>query len=110
MASRRSLIQINGAIQELSDSDQLLGYLPIAAIATLVVADWSDNEQTVSATSVTTSNIVLVAPAVASQEDYVSGGVKCTEQGSGTLTFTCTTTPTSDIDVNVVTMEAAAAT
>ena len=68
----------------------------------LVVANWSNNSQTVTATGVTASNNVIVSPAPASIDNYVAGGIKCTAQGSGTLTFTCTTTPSTAISVNVV--------
>ena len=78
------------------------GGSPTTTTATLAVNDWSNNSQTVNVTGVTASNLVQVAPAPASNSDYVSGGVLCTAQGSGTLTFTCTTTPTSAITVNVV--------
>lgn len=73
-----------------------------AATATLVVADWSSNTQTVNVTGVTSSNNVIVAPAPASQADYTTAGILCTAQGSGTLTFTCTTVPSSAITVNVL--------
>ena len=63
---------------------------------------WSNNEQTVSATGVTSSNTVIVSPVPADMDDYTSNKVKCSAQGSGTLTFECDTTPTDDIDVNVV--------
>ena len=68
----------------------------------LVVANWSNNSQTVTATGVTASNNVIVSPAPASIDNYVAAGIKCTAQGSGTLTFTCTTTPSSAISVNVL--------
>jgi len=68
----------------------------------LVVANWSNNSQTVTATGVTASNNVIVSPAPASIDNYVAAGIKCTAQGSGTLTFTCTTTPSTAISVNVV--------
>lgn len=69
---------------------------------TLTVAGWSNNSQTVSASPVTTTNDIIVAPAPASASDWASGGVLCTEQAAGTLTFTCTTTPTAAITVNVM--------
>ena len=77
------------------------GGAPTTATATLAVNDWSSNTQTVSVTGVTASNTVFVAPAPASNADYVAGGIVCTGQASGTLTFTCTTTPSSAITVNV---------
>ena len=73
-----------------------------SATATLAVADWSNNSQTVNVTGVTANNNVIVAPAPASQADYTSSGILCTAQGAGTLTFTCTTTPSNAITVNVL--------
>lgn len=69
--------------------------------ATLTVAGWSDNSQTVSVTGVTASNNVLVAPAPASSTEWASCGIMCTAQAAGTLTFTCATTPTAAVTVNV---------
>lgn len=68
----------------------------------LIVANWSNSSQTVTATGVTASNNVVVSPAPSSIDDYVSGGIKCTAQASNSLTFTCTTTPTTAISVNVL--------
>lgn len=68
----------------------------------LVVANWSNNSQTVTATGVTASNNVIVSPTPASIDNYVAGGIKCTAQASNSLTFTCTTTPSTAISVNVL--------
>ena len=68
----------------------------------LVVANWSNNSQTVTATGVTASNNVIVSPAPASIDNYVAAGIKCTAQSTNSLTFTCTTTPSTAISVNVV--------
>lgn len=68
----------------------------------LVVANWSTNTQTVTATGVTSSSDVIVSPAPSDMDDYVAAGIKCTAQAANSLTFTCTTEPTSAIDVNVV--------
>jgi hypothetical protein len=69
---------------------------------TLTSAWWSSKSQTVSATGVTASNTVFVAPAPASISDYADNGVYCYSQGSGTLTFKCDTVPSGSITVNVV--------
>lgn len=68
----------------------------------LVVANWSNNSQTVTATGVTASNNVIVSPAPASIDNYVAAGIKCTAQTANSLTFTCTTTPSTAISVNVL--------
>lgn len=69
---------------------------------TLVVANWSNNSITVTATGVTASNNVIVSPAPASQSAYTAAGVICTAQATDSLTFTCTTTPSSDLTVTVL--------
>ena len=68
----------------------------------LVVANWSNNSQTVNVTGVTATNVVLVAPAPASAEDYATYGISCIAQGTGTLTFSCDSVPANAITVNVV--------
>lgn len=69
----------------------------------ITVANWNATTTcTKSVTGVTTSNSVIVSPAPASISDYVSAGVYCSAQASGTLTFECTSTPTADLVVNVM--------
>lgn len=63
--------------------------------ATLTVAGWSNKSQTVSVSGVTTTNLILVTT------NDVANGIKCTAQGSGTLTFTCESVPTSNVTVSV---------
>ena len=70
--------------------------------ATLTVAGWSNNTQTVSVTGLTASNTVLVTYAPTSKADYTAADIYCTAQAAGSLTFACTTTPTSEITVNVM--------
>lgn len=69
---------------------------------TLTSAGWSSNTQTVSVTGMTASSVVWVSPVGASMADYASGGVYCSAQASGTLTFTCSTAPSSDLTVQVI--------
>ena len=69
---------------------------------TLTVVGWSSDAQTVTATGVTSSNTVIVAPIPSDMSDYTDAGIVCTAQGTNTLTFECDTTPSSAIDVNVV--------
>lgn len=73
-----------------------------AVTVTLTVAGWADNQQTVSASNVTASNIVWVSPAPTSFTAYGEAGIRATAQGSGTITFQCTTVPTVEITVEVV--------
>ena len=73
---------------------------------TLSVAGWNSSTkvQSVTASGVTTSNLVLVSPAPASTSVYSAAGVYCSAQGSNSLTFTCSSIPTAAITVNVVIM------
>lgn len=66
-----------------------------SATATLTVAGWSSKKQTVSVTGVTASNLVFVST------NDTGNGVKCTAQGSGTLTFSCDSVPTASVTVSV---------
>lgn len=69
----------------------------------ITVANWNATTTcTKTVTGVTTSNSVIVSPAPSSISDYVSAGVYCSAQASGTLTFTAASTPTADLTVNVM--------
>ena len=69
----------------------------------ITVANWNATTTcTKTVTGVTASNSIIVSPAPASISDYVSAGVYCSAQASGTLTFECTSTPTADLVVNVM--------
>lgn len=65
-------------------------------------SDWSNMEYTANVSVATASNIVIIAPSPECQENYSEAGVKCVEQGAGTLKFTCTTVPTTNLTINVV--------
>ena len=70
---------------------------------TITVANWNATTTcTKSVTGVTASNSVIVSPAPASMTAYISSGVYCSAQASGTLTFTASSTPTANITVNVM--------
>lgn len=70
---------------------------------TLTSSGWSSKRQTVSATGVTASNLVLTSPWVddvdpSSTNNWIrcrDNGVRCIGQGAGTLTFECETVPGS---------------
>lgn len=70
--------------------------------ATLAVADWSSNTQTLTVNGVTSSNVVIVSPQPLSSGDYATAGVLCTAQNTNSLTFTCTQTPSNAIDLSIV--------
>lgn len=66
-----------------------------SATATLTIAGWSNKSQTISVTGVTSSNLIFITT------NDTSNGIKCTAQGSGTLTFTCSSVPTSSVTVSI---------
>jgi len=68
----------------------------------IATSDWSNKSTTKSATGVTSSNTVIVSPAPASMTAWGDAGMKCTAQGTNTLTFTCEELPTATVTVNVV--------
>lgn len=70
--------------------------------ATLTVAGWSNNAQTVTVTGVTATNTIFVAPAPTSASDYSGAEILCTAQAANSLTFTCVTVPSNAISVNIV--------
>lgn len=81
-----------------------MAVIGVNTTATLAVADWSSNTQTVTVSGVKVDSVVFVSPDPTSASDYASAGILCTSQSADSLTFTCTTTPTNAITVNVVCM------
>lgn len=78
------------------------------ATVSLSASSWSGSgpyTQTKSVTGVTASNIVIVAPVYASQEQYYSCGVGASAQAAGKLTFSATDKPTAAISVNVLILD-----
>lgn len=83
-----------------------LGAVSMAtASATLTVAGWSGNKQTVNVDGVTNDNTLIVSPIYASQYAYNLAGVGASEQAAGTLTFTAQKTPTAALTVNILIIE-----
>lgn len=76
--------------------------VPVARTATLTVAGWSNNTQTVSVAGVTANSILTVTYAPASHDAWLDAGVYCSVQGAGTLTFACDTVPTAALTANIV--------
>jgi hypothetical protein len=103
-ANTVKICNVNGNFEIMSAD----GTVPTARLtkvnttATLTVAGWSNNEQTVSITGMTADGVVMVSPTPANQSAYTSAGILCTAQAAGSLTFTCDTVPSADITVTVV--------
>lgn len=70
--------------------------------ASLTVAGWSSNSQTVTVSGITASNIVIVSPAPTSYSEYSVCGVYCSAQATNSLTFTCSETPSGALTVNIL--------
>ena len=70
---------------------------------TIAVADWSSsNTCTKTVSGVTSSMIVIVAPAAGSYGVSTTAGVYCTDQGTDTLSFACLfSKPTAAVTINV---------
>lgn len=83
--------------------DDFAGTVKKTALQVVIAAgDWTDNSCTKTATGVTATNTVTVAP---DPTDYLAYGyaqIRATTQSTNSLTFVCTTTPTEEITVNVV--------
>ena len=74
----------------------------VSTSATLTVAGWSNNTQTVTVTGMTTNATVVITAAPDSYIAYAEAGVRCTAQGANTLTFACEETPTVALTANVL--------
>ena len=74
----------------------------IARTATLTVAGWSNNTQSVSVPEVSANGNVIVTAAPASYTAYGKAGVYCSAQAEGMLTFSCKSTPTAELTANIL--------
>lgn len=87
-----------------------IGAAPIIKTVTLSGRSWEGNEQTVSVDGVKgdeLAQLIQPMPAIVDQEAYIAGGVRCSAQGEGTLTFKAAakTAPESDLTVYVAIWE-----
>lgn len=90
-ANQHPISSITGLSDELDDKQDKVD----TDTVTISVADWAGGTTcTKSVTGVTATSIVIV--------ETSDGGVECTGQGAGTLTFTANSTPTSAVTVKVV--------
>lgn len=79
---------------------------PTTASYTLTAAGWNSESktQTVSAPGMTADAAIIITAAPESYMAYNEAGVRCTGQGTNTLTFTCEDIPTEDVTANVLTL------
>lgn len=78
------------------------GSISVSMAVELLVSGWSNKENTVNVSGVTTNNNIIVAPANSSREVYLAANIRCTDQGTNTLTFTADNIPTQSVVVNVL--------
>ena len=74
----------------------------VAKMATLTVAGWSSNKQTVTVSGITASQHLVIAPAPASYVAYGESMVRCITQAANSLTFRCEDVPTAALTVNIL--------
>lgn len=89
-----------------ADARKNLGAASVTAkTLTLSATNWSNKTQTITATGVTASNIVIVSPAPVSYVAYGEAGVRCTGQAANSLTFSCEDTPSVNLTISAVVLE-----
>lgn len=78
----------------------------VGVTVTLTTAGWDSEAktQTVSATGMSASANIIVVAAPESYIPYNEAGIRCTGQGTNTLTFKCEEVPTEDVTANVLTV------
>lgn len=75
--------------------------------ATLLSSAWTNNQQTVTATGVTSTNAVIACGGedTDSHKAWSNNDIWCVSQGSNSLTFACNTVPSSNVTVNVLILD-----
>lgn len=89
-------------IQANNIRDAILELLEVAVNITLVAANWSSFQQTVSVPEVKADSKIILAPVPADQGLYTGANILCISKAEGSLTFQCDTIPLSDIQVGVI--------
>ena len=79
-----------------------ISYATPSSAVTVALSGWADNQVTVNVSGVNADNHIIVTPAPESYVVYAECMVRCTAQGSGTLTFACEDAPETEIKVNVL--------
>lgn len=87
----------------------LVNALPTSVKVTLTANGWSQGTdgkytQNVNVTSMNGTKSVIIQPEAESDSAYSAAEIRCTAQGTGTLTFTAVSKPTTNIIVSVLHM------
>ena len=73
-----------------------------SATATLTVAGWSGNRQTLNVAGVTASNDIIVFPTSECAEEWGNCSIVPASQASGAIVFECNGAPSKNIVVNIL--------
>ena len=71
----------------------------------LSASGWSNKQQTVNVSGVTTNNLVIAEYAPSSKDAWSGAGIYASSQGNGTITFTCDTVPSVQVSAVVVVID-----
>lgn len=74
-------------------------------VKTLIKENWVQNSQTIAVDSVTPTNIVLVSAIPEDVSPYMDSLVRCTSQGTNSLTFACDGAPVANLSVNIIVID-----
>lgn len=77
----------------------------VADVGTLPSISSANGTQTVSVSGVTATNVVLISPTASSWQKWRDCGVRCTDQGSGTLTFKAESATNQQLTFNYVILD-----
>lgn len=72
------------------------------AIARTVTFDSGATSRSISCSGVTASNHIIVSPAPASYAQWVDNRMRCSAQGSNSITIVADTAPTANVSINVL--------
>lgn len=78
------------------------GAVVTATSVTLPVESWSNLAVTAVVAGATASNIVDFSPEPSSLDAFGAAEIRCTAQGTNTLTFTCSEVPETAVTINVM--------
>lgn len=87
-----------------STKEYIDSWAPKTATATLTVADWTDNLQTITVDGVERNSVIVASPESSIDDNYLNytkAVVRCIEQNTNSLTFKCKSVPKTDLIVNI---------
>lgn len=96
----------NGLQNRINENTEamLVAAMPQSLTLSLSADKWTDKKQTVTVTGMNSSKIVIAQGSTGTITAYSDAGVKCTAQGTNSLTFTCENVPQVTVNVDVIHM------